>query len=129
MSNKRKNDILLSDDGYLLHKTIHQDDVLGEIDLSKLDLNSINETASLSHETFQKCKQLQETMKAKLMKGELSEKEKHEYYINKMCSGYNSRQEGDRFFWYNDMRGLAGSAGYLQIRDGYVIDQLRVMMS
>lgn len=97
-----------SEDGYLLQKVIPKDTITRTIDWRELGITKeyVNEQAKLN----------------KKDKPNLDdEKATDKYFITEMCLPYNPMPDDrDEFVYYNDIRALSGSAGYLRIRDGYV---------
>jgi len=102
--------LALSEDGYLLQKVIHQSTLKKIIDTSY-----VNFEKPISKEKMLKA--------ADKESGERQPKEKsvvEEYYIQQFYHAYNKPREGDIICWYDDIRPLSGTAGYVLIRDGYV---------
>jgi hypothetical protein len=104
-------DLRLSEDGFLLAKSLHSGCLKEEIDISKIDFDRkryitkdemLEENKTENYETRRPKNKVVET-----------------YHIQQLYK-YDTPKPNDIVCWYDDIGVLSGSAGYILIRDGYV---------
>lgn len=100
-----KDEIIVSDDGCLLSKSIPAKTLKYEIDLSKIDFNNPVSKEDVANNYAFKT-------------GGVTDKVEN-HFITDMYK-YNKVKDGDRVFWYDNIGILSGSKGFVLIRDGYV---------
>ena len=119
--------LYLSDDEYLLSKSVHKSSIKRIIDWKSLNITkeTISEANKLKHSKLDEKARFIDARK--LPK---NEKDMDTFYIIELCLPYNPEPDDrDIFLYYNDIRALSGTAGYLRIRDGYVWGSKVVMRS
>jgi hypothetical protein len=105
------NELALSEDGYLLQKVFHSKTLKEVVDISHIDLKK-----SISMEDVKNDNDNNWGRDRRPRKGSVTEA----HCIQKLYV-YREPREGDIICWYDDIGALSGSAGFVLIRDGYVI--------
>lgn len=119
----------LSEDGFLLQKSVHKQTLRRVIDIESLGLTEdyIREQSKLSRSGFDTNGK---RIDKRIRPNPDNELEMDRHYISEMCGGYGRPPDDkDVFVYYNDIQCLSGTAGYMRIRDGYVYEQAVVWRS
>lgn len=115
--------LVRSPDGCLLQKSFSAKSLREEILFDQLDFTGIPRTKyePVSGTDAFEVSLLSHDDKVKLLESFKGDKKREwAFWVADMCGPYSPRRVGDRFFWYNDIGALSGSAGIVQVRDGYV---------
>jgi hypothetical protein len=113
--------VSLSDDNYLLIKSsINQRDLKRTVDHMK---HNVPEPFSTKENWTAHWKKMEDKMESRIR-----DEDPDKWAVMKLYA-YTKREEFDTVVYYDNIRALAGSSGYLLIRDGYIINQVTEKMS
>ena len=118
---REHDEIFLSQDNYLLQKVVSSRTIQRLIDHKKFEITEeyCREQSNLERTQINVWDKKPIDKRIKPDPNDQDEMDK--FYITEMCLPYNPPpDERDIFVWYNDIRALSGTSGYLRIRDGYV---------
>ncbi len=137
----------VSKDGYLLQKVIHKDTIKEEIFVEDLDFSFLPTRRNFSKDnptspdvsdfqgyadTYPEDRERTRNKRNKFWDDNKIHGDKNKeyaWYITEIYHPYNRPKEGDRFFWYNDIGCLSGTAGIILVRDGYISAQKAIVRS
>ena len=125
---RERDELFLSRDDYLLQKVVHSSTIKRVIDWHNFGITReyCREQFNLKYTN----ESLSKTKDNRKQPDPDNQEVMDKYYITDLCLPYNPPpDERDIFVWYNDIRALSGTAGYLRIRDGYVYNQIAVWRS
>lgn len=117
------NEYQLTDDGYLIQKVVPVSSIQRIIDWTSLNITKeyVKEQTNLKYGKLDKY--LKFTDDRPRPDGD-NIHEQDRFFITELCMPYNPLpDEKDVFVYYSTLVPLAGAAGYLRIRDGYVYGQ------
>lgn len=118
----------VSEDEYLLQKVVPRDTIKRIIDWKSLGITKayIDKQSKRKHDWY--TGKVDKEPEPNFNRD--NQEEMDRFYVTEMCLPYNpAPDDRDVFVWYNDIRFLSGTAGYIRIRDGYVWGQMVVMRS
>ena len=127
---RERDELFLSRDDFLLQKIVHSSTIKRVIDWSNFGITPeyCREQHNLAN-TRTNVWDMTPTDKRKQPEPD-NQDEMDKFYVTELCHPYGPRPgERDIFVWYNDIKALSGTAGYLRIRDGYVYNQIAVWVS
>lgn len=122
-------EFFLSRDQHLLQKVVHKDTIQRVVDWKALGITKeyIDEQCKLAHGPFDKEFKFTDN---RVVPDPDNQEAQDKYWVTDLCFPYNPGPDyRDLFVYYNDIRALSGTAGYLRIRDGYVWGQRVVVRS
>lgn len=110
-----------TEDGFLVQKMMHIDCIQRSIDWQKLGITKeyIDEQSKLQYSWDQK--RTMNNIDSRKKPDIDNQEEMDRFYVTELCMPYNPPPDDkDVFVYYNDIRALSGTAGYIRFRDGYV---------
>lgn len=121
--------VRVSEDGFLLQKMIHKDTLHRDIDWVKLGITK--EYIDSQSKLRLSWNDPKLDFDDKREKPDPDDEEAMDrFYVTELCLPYNPPpDERDVFAYYNDIRALSGTAGYVRIRDGFVYGMKAVRRS
>lgn len=123
-------EIFLSQDNYLLQKIVSTKTLQRLIEHKKFEISEryCREQSNLMNTRINVWDK--EPIDNRKKPDPNNQDEMDKFYITEMCMPYNpSPDERDIFVWYNDIKALSGTSGYLRIRDGYVYSKKVIWVS
>ena len=117
-------DVRVTEEGFLIQKSLHKDCIKRIIDWKRLDV---------SKEYIDEQSKLSSVFDLPLLRGQDKRvlppytdggnDEMDRFYVADLCLPYNPPPAGtDMFVWYDSLGPLCGSAGYIRFRDGFVYE-------
>lgn len=118
---REHDEIFLSQDNYLLQKVVSSQTIQRLIDHKKFNITRDYCTEQLKLKYTHGKTICDKDIDKRKQPDPNDQDEMDKFYITEMCLSYNPPPDDrDIFVWYNDIRALSGTSGYLRIRDGYV---------
>lgn len=110
-------ELALSEDGYLLSKIMSKECLKTVVDTSNMKLDfEIPFSKNKREDRPPECDFSDSSFAGRRPTGAAEE-----WYVQELYKYLTPKKEGDIVCWYDDIRILSGSAGYILLRDGYVI--------